>query len=133
MESTTSSPKQRRKRLASDQEFLKKLIATLSKEICTKEQLAEKMGLATKKITDSVLLAAIRLQGDSIFMDNLIEKRPAAKARKGAIFSTKRGLVIPAWMFDGKQVVDQQKYIVEFGRKGLVHLRPRDEVDSKRE
>jgi len=122
----------RRLRLSSDKNFLMTLIATLSKEICTKEQLAEKLGLPdAKKINDTVLLAAIRLQGDSIFMENLIEKRTSSKIRKNPTFSKKRGLVIPASMFDEKQVVAEgQQYIVEFGRKGLIHLRPKTEDED---
>lgn len=118
--------KMKRQRLANDKVFLKRLIAILEKEITTKEQLAEKLGLDNaKKISDSVLLAAIKLSGNSIFLDNLIETTSRGRVKKGPQFSQKKGLVVPSWMFEGMGLVDGQKFTMSYGkRKGIITLKP---------
>lgn len=126
-----ANPKLKRQRLANDKVFLKKLISFLEKEIMTKEQLAEKLGLDNvKKISDSVLLAAIKLSGNSIFLDNLIEKTTRGRVKKGAQYSQKKGLVVPSWMFEGMDVIDGQKFTMSYGkRKGIITLKPVDDKD----
>ena len=128
------NPKLKRQRLVSDKEFLNKLISTLEKEIMTKEQLAEKLGLDNvKKISDSVLLAAIKLSGNSIFLDNLSEKTTSRRVKKVPQYSQKKGLVVPSWMFEGKDVIDGQKFTMSYGiRKGIITLKPIDEKDVDR-
>ena len=118
-------PKQRRQRLANNKEFLKNLVSVLRKECLTKDQLAEKLEISdAKKLTDSVFLAAVKLEGDSIFLDNLVEKT-AGRAKKGPQYSAKRGLTVPSWMFEGKNVADGQKYTLKYGiRTGVVTLTP---------
>ena len=118
-------PKQRRQRLANNKEFLKNLVSVLRKECLTKDQLAEKLEISdAKKLTDSVFLAAVKLEGNSIFLDNLVEKT-AGRAKKGPQYSAKRGLVIPSWMFEGKNVADGQKFTMKYGvRTGVVTLTP---------
>lgn len=122
----SEKPRQKRVRLGSDKDVLKKLVAILSKEKVTKQELAGRLNLDAKKLTDSVFLAAVKLQGESSFLANLAEKT-GGRAKKGASFKGNRGLLIPAWMFVGKNPEDGQEYIVEFGRKGLIHLRPKTE------
>jgi hypothetical protein len=122
------NPKLKRQRLTSDKAFLKKLISILEKEIMTKEQLAEKLGLDNaKKISDSVLLAAIKLSGNSIFLDNLSEKTTRGRVKKGPHYSQKKGLVVPSWMFEGMDMIDGQKFTMSYGkRKGIITLKPID-------
>lgn len=128
------NPKMKRQRLANDKVFLKKLISILEKEIMTKEQLAEKLGIDNaKKISDSVLLAAIKLSGNSIFLDNLIEKTTRGRVKKGPQYSQKKGLVVPSWMFEGMDVKDGQKFTMSYGkRKGIITLKPIDAKDADR-
>ena len=128
------NPKMKRPRLANDKVFLKKLISILEKEIMTKEQLAEKLGIDNvKKISDSVLLAAIKLSGNSIFLDNLIEKTTRGRVKKGPQYSQKKGLVVPSWMFEGVEVKDGQKFTMSYGkRKGIITLKPIDDKDADR-
>jgi len=118
-------PKQRRQRLAGNKNFLKNLVSVLRKECLTKEQLAEKLEISdAKKLTDSVFLAAVKLEGNSIFLDNLVEKT-VGRAKKSPQYSAKRGFVIPAWMFEGKNVADGQKYAMQYGiRTGIITLTP---------
>jgi hypothetical protein len=127
MVSTKSSTKQKRQRLASNKEFLKNLVSVLREECLTKEQLAEKLDISDpKKLNDSVFLAAVKFEGDSIFLDNLIEKTTVGRAKKGPQYSTKRGLIIPSWMFEGKNVADGQKYTLKYGvRTGIITLTPK--------
>jgi hypothetical protein len=124
-------PKQRRQRLANNKEFLKNLVSVLRKECLTKDQLAEKLEISdAKKLTDSVFLAAVKLEGNSIFLDNLVEKT-AGRAKKGPQYSAKRGLVIPSWLFEGKNIADGQKYSMKYGsRTGIVTLTPSTTEDS---
>ena len=123
-------PKQKRQRLSSDKEFLKKLVSVLGKECLTKEQLSEKLNISdAKKLTDKIFLAAVKLEGNALFLDNLVEKTSGGRAKKGAEYSQKKGLIIPSWMFEGKDLIDGQQYIVEFGRKGIIHIRPKNTDD----
>lgn len=119
----------KRPRLSTDKDFLEKLVSFLVKEQLTKDELAEKLGLDDgKKITDSILLAAVRLEGNSDFLKNLKEKTSGRAKKTHPQFSTKKGLVIPAWQFEGKDVADGQKYDMTFGnRKGVITLRPVDD------
>ncbi|MBB5348707.1 hypothetical protein JWG42_07630 [Desulfoprunum benzoelyticum] len=126
----TDKPKQRRVRLGNDTEFLGKLIAILEKEKLTKEELAQRLGLDNaKKISDTVLLAAVKLAGDSAFLANLGGKT-SGRTKKGAQYAQKKGLVIPAWLFEGKNVADGQRFEVQFGRKGIITLRPQAEENA---
>jgi hypothetical protein len=121
----TTTPKQKKSRLSSDKEFLKKLVTMLEKEKLTKEQLAAKLELdGAKKVTDSILLAAVKFAGNSGFLSNIVEKT-GGRERKGPEYSSKRGLVVPAYMFDGKDVADGQKYEMNYGiRTGIITLKP---------
>lgn len=118
--------KQKKPRRSTDKVFLKKLISFLEKEPLTKDQLAEKLDLdGGKKVTDTILLAAVRLAGNSNFLENIKEKTGGRVRRTIPQYSMKKGLVIPAWQFEGKDVVDGQKYEMTFGsRKGVITLRP---------
>lgn len=118
----------KRQRLSKDKDFIKKLLSFLEKEQLTKDELAVKLGLDDgKKITDSILLGAVRLAGNSDFLLNIKEKTGGRAKRTQPQFSTKKGLVIPAWQFEGKDVADGQKYTMTFGsRKGVITLRPVD-------
>lgn len=126
---TQTPPKEKRQRLAVNNEFLNKLISFLENERLTKEQLAEKLGLeSAKKITDSVLLQSIRLSGNSKFLENLIEKKGRKIRKTQTQYSTKKGLVVPAWLLEGKGIVDGQKYEMTFGsRKGIITLHPMED------
>lgn len=117
---------QKKPRLSANKVFLKKLISFLEKEPLTKDQLAKKLDLdGGKKVTDTILLAAVRLAGKSDFLENIKEKSGGRVRRTQPQFSAKKGLVIPAWHFEGKDVVDGQKYEMTFGsRKGVITLRP---------
>jgi len=119
----------KRPRLSTDKDFLEKLVSFLVKEQLTKDELAEKLGLDDgKKITDSILLGAVRHAGNSDFLKNLKEKTSGRAKKIHPQFSTKKGLVIPAWQFEGKDVADGQKYDMTFGsRKGVITLRPVDD------
>jgi hypothetical protein len=121
----SSAMKERRRRLANDNDFLKTLVSVLEKERLSREQLAEKLDLAdVKKISDSVLLGAVRLAGNSKILENLIEKT-VVRTKKGPQYSVKKGLVIPPWQFEGKGIADGQKYEMTFGsKKGIITLRP---------
>ena len=117
--------KERRRRLANDSDFLKKLVSLLEKEKLSREQIAEKLAIEdVKKITDSVLLGAVRLAGNSKILENIIEKT-VVRTKKGPRYSEKKGLVIPAWQFEGKGIADGQKYEMTYGsKKGIITLRP---------
>jgi hypothetical protein len=117
--------KERRRRLANDSDFLKKLVSLLEKEKLSREQIAEKLAIDdVKKITDSVLLGAVRLAGNSKILENIIEKT-VVRTKKGPQYSEKKGLVIPAWQFEGKGIADGQKYEMTYGsKKGIITLRP---------
>lgn len=121
--------KQKKPRLSANKVFLKKLISFLEKEQLTKDQLAKKLELdGGKKVTDTILLAAVRLAGNSDFLENIKEKTGGRVRRTQPQFSAKKGLIIPAWQFDGKDVLDGQKYDITFGlRKGIITLRPVDD------
>ncbi len=122
---TETKPK--KPRYSANKDFLKKLISFLKKEPLTKDQLAEKLNLdgGGKRITDSILLGAVRLAGKSDFLKNIKEKPSGRVKRTQPQFSAKKGLVIPAWQFEGKDVLDGQKYEMTFGnRKGVITLRP---------
>jgi hypothetical protein len=121
--------KKKRQRLSTDKEFIEKLVSFLGKEQLTKDELAAKLGLdGGKRITDSILLGAVRLAGNSDFLQNIKEKTGGRAKRAYPQFSTKKGLVIPAWQFEGKDVADGQKYAMTFGsRKGIITLRPVDD------
>ncbi len=123
MEEKTAKIK--RRKLSTDQDLLKKLLSLLEKDTFTKEELATKLELdSPKQITDSLLLAVVKLAGNSTFLSNIIEKA-GKRAKKGPQYSEKKGLVIPAWMFEGKDVTDGQKYTMTFGsRKGNITLKP---------
>ena len=122
--------KQRRVRLGNDREFLGNLVAILEKEKLTKEDLAQRLGLDNaKKISDTVLLAAVKLAGDSSFLANLGGKT-TGRIKKGAQFAQKKGLVVPAWLFEGKNIADGRRFEVQFGRKGIITLRPQTEDDA---
>ena len=122
--------KQRRVRLGNDREFLGNLVAILEKEKLTKEDLAQRLGLDNaKKISDTVLLAAVKLAGDSAFLANLGGKT-TGRIKKGAQFAQKKGLVVPAWLFEGKNIADGRRFEVQFGRKGIITLRPQTEDDA---
>ena len=115
----------KRRRLSNDQDLLKKLLTLLERDKFTKEELAAKLELdSPKQITDSLLLAAVKLAGNSSCLSNIIEKA-GGRTKKGPRYSEKKGLVIPAWMFEGKDVPDGQKYTMTFGsRKGIITLKP---------
>jgi len=121
--------KQKKPRHSTNKAFLEKLLSFLEKEQLTKVQLAEKLGLeGGKKVTDSILLGAVRLAGNSDFLKNIKEKTGGRVKRTCPQYSAKKGLVIPAWQFEGKDVVDGQKYEMTFGsRKGVITLRPVDD------
>ena len=124
---TTPTPK--RVRLANDKVLLKKLVSLLEKEKLTKAELAEKLAIGdAKKINDSFLLAAVRLSGDSKFLENLIEKA-GGRVKKNPQYGEKAGLKIQPWQFDGRGVADGQGYTVQFGRAGIITLRPTKEGD----
>ncbi len=120
-----TTPIVKRRRLSTDQDLLKKLLTLLEREKLSKEELAVHLGLdGPKQINDSLLLAAVKLAGNSIFLSNIIEKA-GGRAKKGPQYSEKKGLVIPAWMFEGKEVTEGQKYTMTFGsRKGFITLKP---------
>lgn len=117
--------KERRRRLANDSDFLKKLVSLLEKEKLSREQIAEKLAIEdVKKLTDSVLLGAVRLAGNSKILENIIEKT-VVRTKKGPQYSEKKGLTIPAWQFEGKGIADGQKYEMTYGsKKGIITLRP---------
>lgn len=123
----------KRRRLSNDQDLLKKLLTLLERDKFTKEELTAKLELdSPKQINDSLLLAAVKLAGNSAFLSNIIEKA-GGRAKKGPQYSEKKGLVIPAWMFEGKDVAHGQKYTMTFGsRKGFITLKPTisDDVDG---
>ena len=121
---TKATPKQTRVRLANDKELLKKLVSLLEKEKLTKEELAAKLNLDTKKLNDSVILAAVKHARDSKFLDNLIEIKAGGGVRKDPKYSLKTGLKIQSWQFEGRDIADGQRYTVTFGKKGLITLRP---------
>lgn len=123
----TTTPTQKRVRLANDKELLKKLVSLLEKEKLTKDELAKKLAIGdAKKINDSFLLAAVRLSGDSKFLNNIIEKA-GGRVKRNPQYSEKAGLKIQSWQFEGKKTVDGQKYTVHFGRTGVITLRPTKE------
>jgi len=128
--------KQKKPRHSTDKAFLKKLLTFLEKEQLTKDELAEKLELdgGGKRITDSILLGAVRLAGNSDFLKNIKEKTGGRVRRNQPQFSMKKGLVIPAWQFEGKDVADGQKYDITFGtRKGIITLRPIDDGGAAEE
>lgn len=117
--------KAKRRRLSNDQDLLKKLLSLLEREKFTKKELAKKLELdGPNQINDRLLLAAVRLAGNSTFLSNVIEKI-GGRAKKGPQYSEKKGLVLPAWMFEGKGIANGQKYEMKFGsRKGIITLKP---------
>ena len=128
--------KQKKTRHSTDKDFLKKLLTFLEKEQLTKDELAEKLELdgGGKRITDSILLAAVRLAGKSDFLENIKEKTGGRVRRNQPQYSAKKGLVIPAWQFEGKDVLDGQKYEMTFGsRKRIITLRPIDDGGAAEE
>lgn len=119
---TTS--KQTRVRLANNKELLKKLVSILEKEKLTKDELAAQLNIDSKKLNDSIILAAVKHAGNSHFLDNLIEKKAGGGVRKDPKYGLTSGLKIPAWQFEGRGITEGQRYTVTFGRKGLITLRP---------
>lgn len=125
MGTPTPSQKAKRRKLSTDQELLKKLLTLLEREKFTKEELAAKLELdGPKQINDSLLLAAVKLSGGSAFLSNIVEKTGGRRSEKGPEYSAKKGLVVPAHMFEGKGVVEGQKYEMNYGiRTGTVTLK----------
>lgn len=123
----TSTPKSKRKRLSTNQELLKKLLSLLEREKFTKEELAAKLELDNpKQINDSFLLAAAKISGNTNFLANILEKE-GRRAKKGPQYSVKKGVIVPAWLIEGKGVEDGQKYEIKFGgRTGKITLIPID-------
>lgn len=125
-----NTPKAKRRRLSNDQDLLKKLLTLLERDKFTKEELAEKLELdGPKQINDGLLLAAVKLAGNSNFLSNIIENNGGGRrTKKGAQYSEKRGLTVPAYLLDGKGIVDGQKYTMTFGiRTGIIKLTPAGE------
>lgn len=120
--------KQKRRKLSTDQDLLKKLLTLLEREKFTKEQLADKLELdSPKQITDSLLLAAIKLAGNSKFLSNIIENSVGGRRgkKKGPEYSAKKGLVVPVHVFEGINVAHGQKYTMAYGvRTGIITLKP---------
>lgn len=123
----TSTPKLKRRRLSTNQELLKKLLSLLEREKLTKEELAAKLELDNpKQINDSLLLAAAKISGNTNFLANILEKE-GGRTKKGPQYSVKKGVIVPAWLFEGKGVEDGQKYEMKFGgRTGKITLIPID-------
>ena len=123
----TSTPKLKRKRLSTNKELLKKLVSLLEREKLTKEELAVELELDNpKQINDSLLLAAAKISGNTDFLANILEKE-GGRAKKGPQYSAKKGVIVPAWLFEGKEVEDGQKYEMKFGgRTGKITLIPID-------
>ena len=123
----TSTPKLKRKRLSTNKELLKKLVSLLEREKLTKEELAVELELDNpKQINDSLLLAAAKISGNTNFLANILEKG-GGRAKKGPQYSVKKGVIVPAWLFEGKEVEDGQKYEMKFGdRTGKITLIPID-------
>lgn len=115
--------KTRRKGLKGDKEFLNRLILALKEEKLTKTQLANKLNEDEKLITDSVFLEAVFLTGNSKFLENLI-KEPAGRRESDPQYKEGKGLLITRAHFRNRGVLDGQKYRIEFGRKGIITLRP---------
>lgn len=128
-----TTPKEKRQRLAGNSEFLQKLISVLENEKVSKEQLAEKLGLDNvKKITDGVLLNAVRLAGNSKFLANITEKASGRVKRTLPQYSIKKGLVVPGWQLEGRGIGDGQRYEMTFGsRKGIITLHPIDDCQGE--
>lgn len=108
---------------------MKKVVQFLNSGECTREELAEHLKLKSKaQVTDSLLLKAVKFAGDSKFLKNLIVKRKNVEKErkvKNPTFSLKRGIVIPAQLFEGRQVSEGQQYEMKYGvRTGLITLRP---------
>ena len=120
-----AAPKPKKSRLSSDKEFLKKLVTILEKEKLTKEELAGRLKLDSgKKISDSILLACVKLTGNSGFLSNIVENSAGGGVRKNPKYAEKTGLHIQPWQFEGRGVTKDQRYTVQFGKKGIITLRP---------
>jgi hypothetical protein len=127
MAANTTTPKTKRRKLSKDQDLLKKLLTLLERDKLTKEELAEKLELdGPKQINDGLLLAAVKLAGNSNFLSNIIENNGGGRrTKKGPEYSAKKGLVVPAWILQEKGIAEGQKYEVTYGiRTGIVTLKP---------
>ena len=118
-----------RRRISKDDVIVKKVVQFLKSGEYTKDELTEHLGLKSKaQVTDSLLLKAVKFAGNSEFLKNLIVKRKnVVKERKvkNPTFSLKRGVVIPAQHFEGRQIVEGQQYDMKYGvRTGVITLRP---------
>lgn len=133
---TKETTKAKRRKLAKDQDLVKKLLTLLEKGKFSKEELAKKLELnSSKQINDGLILAAVKLAGNSSFLSNIIENT-GKRTKRGPQYSVKRGLIIPAWMFEGKDVADGQKYTISFSsRKGFITMKPTsgDDTDNSDE
>jgi hypothetical protein len=121
----TSTKKTRRKGLKSDTDKLNKIIDLLtnSKEGITKSELAKKLAVDKILITDGVLLEAVKIAGNAKFLENLDRQSPGKSAVKPK-YNVKKGLLVQPSLFANRGIADGQLYDVQFGKKGIITLRP---------
>jgi hypothetical protein len=124
----SSEVKPKSKRYANDKEFLTKLITELKKGPIKKEDLAKELKLeGVNNLSDKVILAAIRLAGNSNFLNNLIENKKTGKDRLNPKYSKDTGLLITKWHFEKRDIMNGQRYKVVFNDKTkIITLSPTD-------
>lgn len=124
--------KTRRKGLKSDKNVLQQIIDLLieSKDGITKGDVAKKLNVDKILLTDGVFLEAVKMAGSAKFLENL-DRQPPGKSEVKPKFNVKRGLLIQPSLFTNQGVVDGQLYDVQFGKKGIITLRPQDTKEGE--
>ncbi len=121
----TPTKKTRRKGLKSDKKVLQQIIDLIieSKDGITKSDLAKKLNVDKILLTDGVLLEAVKIAGNAKFLENL-DRKPPGKSEVKPKYNVKKGLLIQPSLFANRETTDGQIYDIEFGRKGIITLRP---------
>jgi hypothetical protein len=127
-ENKTVDSNKKKIRYSTNKKFLKDLISVLEKGPISKTELAKELKLENvNSLSSNVLLAAIKLAGNSNFLNNLKENEKAGKERLNPQYVENRGLLITKWQFEGKSIADKQRYRVEFDdNTGVITLYPTD-------
>lgn len=124
--------KTRRKGLKSDKKVLQQIIDLLieSKDGITKGDLAKKLNVDKILLTDGVLLEAVKIAGNTKFLENL-DRQPPGKSEVKPKYNVKKGLLIQPSIFANRGITDGQLYDVQFGKKGIITLRPQDNKEGE--
>lgn len=125
-QTASSKRKTRSLGLKADENKLKEIVEVLSKNSLTKKELADMIGVEKSLLTEGVFLAAAKLTKNIKFLESLGKESPG-RTETSPKYMEKKGLLIQPSHFKNRGVATGQKYTVQFGKKGIITLRPTEE------